>query len=212
MAAAGAGPGWILALSQTAARGRRGRAWAMPPGNFAATLLIYPEGTASEAALLSFVAALAVADAIGAPGVTLKWPNDVLLGGGKVAGILLESTGRGRGLAHLAVGIGVNLAVAPPTPEDALPAACLAEPVAPEAFLDRLAPAFARWQGVLDTQGFAPVRAAWLARAARLGAEITARTGATTRTGRFETLGDDGALVLATGTGRERIAAADVFF
>jgi BirA family transcriptional regulator, biotin operon repressor / biotin---[acetyl-CoA-carboxylase] ligase len=110
------GPEWILALRQTAARGRQGRAWAMPEGNFAASLVMRPACGPAEAALRSFVAALALRDAFVAAGVAegdlaLKWPNDVLLWGGKVAGILLESLSDGRGgVAHLVVGIGVNLA------------------------------------------------------------------------------------------------------
>ena len=110
-AAGDVGPRWILARRQSAARGRRGRAWAMLPGNFAATLLARPPG---PLALRSFVAALGLYDAMvaatGRPELfALKWPNDVLLSGGKLAGILLESGAAGT----LAVGIGVNLAAAP---------------------------------------------------------------------------------------------------
>ena len=107
------GPTWILAHEQTAARGRRGRAWAMPPGNFAATLVL-PEARPEQAALRSFVAALALFDAcVSVTGrgqdFSLKWPNDVLLREGKLAGILLESIAPG----FLAIGIGVNLAIRP---------------------------------------------------------------------------------------------------
>src|SRR5690606_18398932 len=115
------------------------------------------------------------------------WPNDVLLNGGKVAGILLESAGRGTPLGHLALGFGVNLAAAP-APAEVEPGAL--RPVslagetgvelAPEALLGHLAPAFARWAEVFAAYGFAPVRRAWLGRAARLGTRITARTGSTT--------------------------------
>lgn len=222
-AAAGSGPAWILARRQTAARGRRGRAWASPEGNFAASLLIRPQGGPAEAALQSFVAALALAEVLAdlAPEaeVALKWPNDVLLGGRKVSGILLESTGSGRGLAHLVIGIGVNLATAPP-PEalepGAVPAIALAEFTGrapdPEAFLDRLAPAVARWQARLGAEGFAPLRAAFLARAARLGQEITARTGTETLTGRFEGIDGTGALLLATSAGLRVLPAADIHF
>ena len=112
------GPEWILALEQTAARGRRGRAWANPPGNFAATLVMRPTESPDRVALRSFVAALALHDALvaatgRAQGLALKWPNDVLLNGGKLAGILLESAGRGSALSHFAIGVGVNLADAP---------------------------------------------------------------------------------------------------
>jgi len=216
-----AGPTWIMARRQSAARGRRGRAWMTPEGNFAATLVLRPAGDAAAAARQSFVAALALADVLTAlaPGaeVALKWPNDVLIAGRKVSGILLESAGTGRGLDHLAIGIGVNLAHAPPPgalDPGALPAIALAEltgaALPPEAFLDRLAPALARWQAVCAAQGFAPIRAAWLARAAGLGETVTARTGRETLTGRFEGLDETGALVLATPEGTRAIPAADI--
>ena len=112
------GPEWILALDQTAARGRRGRVWAHPAGNFAATLVMRPTESTERVALRSFVASLALSEAViaatgRAEGVTLKWPNDVLLNGGKLAGILLESAGAGGHVGHFAIGIGVNLKTAP---------------------------------------------------------------------------------------------------
>ncbi|WP_343116907.1 biotin--[acetyl-CoA-carboxylase] ligase [Ostreiculturibacter nitratireducens] len=218
------GPAWILARRQTAARGRRGRAWASPEGNFAATLVLRPKGTPAEAALLSFVAALALHEALstltGRPeALSLKWPNDVLLNGGKVSGILLESLGSGVSIAHLAIGIGVNLAAAPDAA--ALEAGAM-RPVSvrgetgisvlPEEFLDFLAAAFARHQQQFETYGFSPIRTAWLGRAARLGERITARTGSETIEGIFDSLDPTGALVLATSQGRRVIPAADVFF
>ncbi|MCU9847111.1 biotin--[acetyl-CoA-carboxylase] ligase [Defluviimonas sp. WL0024] len=217
-------PTWILARRQTAARGRRGREWISPEGNFAATLVMRPTGDPARAALRSFVAALALADALETvcgPGATLslKWPNDVLLNGGKVAGILLESAGRGADVSHLAVGIGVNLVAAPPReavePEATLPVSVLGETgvrIAPEEFLAYLANAFARWEAQLATYGFGPIRTAWLARAAKLGQRITARTASETIEGTFETIAEDGALVIATSQGRRNIPAADVFF
>lgn len=218
------GPTWILARRQTAAHGRRGRPWASPRGNFAASLLLRPDGRPEQVALRSFVAALALHDAfVAATGraeaLSLKWPNDVLLYGGKVAGILLESVGAGHGVARLVIGIGVNLAAAP-APDEVEPGAT--RPVslagetglriAPEDFLGLLAPAYERWEGQLRTFGFAPVRAAWLARAARLGETLTARTGRESIEGRFETLDETGALVLRTPGGRVAVPAADVYF
>lgn len=216
-------PTWILALSQTAARGRRGREWVSPEGNFATTLLMQPTGDAANASQRSFVAALALADALRAVApsaqIALKWPNDVLLNGGKVAGILLESAGQGRVVSHLAVGIGVNLVAAPPKEAveagAAQPVSLLGETgvrIAPEAFLDHLANAFAHWENELATRGFGPIRDAWLSRAARLGQPITARTLTETIGGTFETLGEDGSLILSTPAGRRAIPAADVFF
>lgn len=223
-AAAGQGACWILAGEQTGGRGRRGRAWASPPGNFHATLLVRPAGGAAAAALMSFVAALALREALAevagtAAPFALKWPNDVLCNGGKLAGILLESAGAGAGLAHLAVGIGVNLIAAPDPavlePGALRPVTLLAETgvrVAPARLLDALAPAVARWQARLDREGFAPVRAEWLRHAARLGETIRARTAGEVREGVFEGLDEGGALILRGPRGREAIPAAEVFF
>lgn len=217
-------PTWILARVQTAARGRRGRPWVMAQGNFAATLVLRPTETADVVALRSFVAALALHEAIvmatgRIDGLTLKWPNDLLLNGGKVAGILLESLGQRQGVAHLAIGIGVNLVSAPTSdeiePGAVRPVSLVSEmgiAIEPEAFLDLLAASYAKAEEMFLTRGFDAVRDAWLLRAARLGDVITARTGGVARTGTFETVDTQGHLVLRTALGRERIAAADVFF
>lgn len=218
------GPEWILALNQTKARGRRGRVWAFPAGNFAGTLVLRPTEPAGVAALRSFVAALALFDAVAettnsTEGLALKWPNDVLLNGGKLAGILLESIGQGGRLDHLAIGIGVNL-VAAPEPKDlearaVPPVSLLGETgitLAPDAFLTHLAQAYARYEHQFMSLGFAPIRTAWLARAARLGEVITARTARDEITGTFRDMDKDGHLVLETPKGCETISAADVFF
>lgn len=212
-------PLWILAGAQEAGRGRRARAWASPPGNFHATLVDRPPGTPADFALRSFAAALALREALagltGTPeALALKWPNDLLLDGGKVSGILLEATG-----GVLCIGIGVNLIAAPP-PEAVEPGAVTpvsvlgvtGQRIAPGQLLDALAPAMARWEAVLRRHGFAPLRAAWLAHAARLGQTIRARTQRDAFEGRFETIDADGSLVLATAAGRVSIPAADVFF
>lgn len=216
------GPTWILALHQTAARGRRGREWRHPAGNFAATLVLPGPIAPATAALRSFVASLALHDAFAAVtgragSFALKWPNDVLLNGGKVAGILLETIGP-RGDA-LSIGIGVNLAQAPGAAQveaGALrPVSLLSETgasVTPEEFLDLLAPAFARHEAQFATYGFAPIRTAWMDRAARRGEVITARLPGEEVTGRFDTVDEQGQLVLSTPQGPRRIAAADVFF
>jgi len=217
------GPTRITATRQTAARGRRGRAWANPTGNFAGTLVL--PGIAPEtAALRSFVAALALHEACvsltgRADAFSLKWPNDVLLHGGKLAGILLESLMSGGRVAGLAIGIGVNLAAAPGA--DAVesgalrPVALAAEAgvrVAPPDFLELLAPAYARWEQQFADLGFEPIRRAWLARAARLGETITARLPAEEITGVFRDVDPEGHLVLSTPGGTRRIAAGDIFF
>lgn len=218
------GPEWILARNQTAARGRRGRRWANPAGNLATTLVMHPTETPGVAALRSFVAALALYEACvtvtgRAEGFALKWPNDVLLNGGKLAGILLESVGQGGGMAHLAIGIGVNLSEAPDVDDLELgalrPVSLVSETgsqVDPETFLTYLAAAYAKYELQFITYGFDPIRTAWLARAARLGEVITARTATSETSGTFETVDADGNLVLNTANGRVNIPAADIFF
>lgn len=221
VAAAGlAGPEWILGLRQTAGKGRRGRPWADQTGNFAASLVLPAAGAPMQAALRSFVTALAVHDAFvavtgRAEVFALKWPNDVLLNGGKVAGILLEGLPGGA----LAIGIGINLVHAPSASEveaRALrPVSLLSETgaeVSPEDYLTQLAAAFARYEASFTTFGFAPIREAWLARAARLGEVITARTGQSETTGTFVDVDGSGNLVLQTARSRVAIPAADVFF
>jgi BirA family biotin operon repressor/biotin-[acetyl-CoA-carboxylase] ligase len=218
------GPCWILAGEQTGGRGRRGRAWASPPGNFHATLVLRPHEPPATVALRSFAAALALREALTAltslpQAFSLKWPNDVLCNGGKLAGILLESAGQGAQVAHLAIGIGVNLIAAPDSamldPDALRPVTLLGETghrIAPETLLNALAPAYAAWEDRFTTEGFAPLRTEWLKHAANLGQPIRARTGTTTRHGTFETIDTSGALILRTAEGRETIPAAEVFF
>jgi BirA family biotin operon repressor/biotin-[acetyl-CoA-carboxylase] ligase len=218
------GPAWFLGLEQTAGRGRRARAWSSPRGNFHGSLLLFPTERPDQVALRSFAAALALRDAFvaltGVPqAFSLKWPNDVLLNGAKVAGILLEATSAGAGVQALAIGIGVNLIAHPDQSvmeEGALPAVSLLSEtgirVTPEAFLDALAPAYAKWEAVFTAQGFAPLREAWLSQAAKIGEHIRARTGKDTFYGVFETIDSQGNLILATATGQMAIPAAEVFF
>ncbi|UWQ89970.1 biotin--[acetyl-CoA-carboxylase] ligase [Rhodobacteraceae bacterium M382] len=219
-----AGPEWILALRQTKGRGRRGRAWNDPTGNLAATLVLRPQEPPEQVALRSFVAALALYDACvtvtgRSEGLALKWPNDVLLNGGKLAGILLESAGHGGGVTHLAIGIGVNLVQTPPSdwlePGSVWPVSLMSETgvqVDPESFLDALADAYHHYETQFTTYGFAPIRTAWLARAAKLGEVISARTATSETVGTFETVDGAGNLVLNTAKGRVTIPAADVYF
>ncbi|MDP2083091.1 MAG: biotin--[acetyl-CoA-carboxylase] ligase [Pseudotabrizicola sp.] len=218
------GPAWILAAEQTAGRGRRARPWASPRGNFYATHVMQPSEPPQTIALRSFVAALALHDALsvatGSPqAIALKWPNDVLLSGGKVAGILLECQTAGQGSQTLAIGIGVNLIGHPDAaqvePGATPPVSVLSESgqrLTPEGFLALLAPAYARWEAVFIAQGFAPIRTAWLGRAARLGEPIRARTGTHDRQGIFESIDADGNLILRTPHTTLAIPAAEVFF
>jgi len=215
-----AGPTWIFAARQVAGRGRRGRVWSDPEGNFAASLVLKPEGAPGVAALRSFVAALALHDALAqlAPGadLALKWPNDVLLGGDKLAGILLEGSSNSARMEHLVIGFGVNLTGAPPKGEGALAPVSLEAgagvTVAPESLLGALAVAYAAREAVFAADGFGPIRADWLARAAGLGAPVIARTMQGEARGIFETVDEAGHLVLSGPGGRRTIPAADVFF
>ena len=217
-------PTWILGLQQTQGRGRRGRVWSDPDGNFAATLVLIPDQSAHQMALRSFVASLALYDALTtvthrSDVFTLKWPNDVLLNGSKLAGILLETLPRIGQPPALAIGIGVNLLNAPATdrlePQALRPVSVLSElgmTLAPHDFLDALASSYAYFETQFMQYGFSAIRDAWLARAARLGEQITAKTVTQTITGRFDTIDLDGQLVLHNAQGRHVIAAADVFF
>lgn len=207
------GPLWIVAREQSAGRGRRGRTWVSTTGSLFATLMTRAEQPV--AAQLAFAAGLAVAqtvDSYCSPGdVTLKWPNDVLLRGAKVAGILLESLNADT----LAIGVGVNLARHPEGTE--FPATSIAAltgfaPDTGEA-MTRLAGCMAAWYEVWWMSGFAPIRAAWLQRAAGLQGWVRARLEGREMEGVFEDIDTDGALLLRDAAGaRVRITAGEVFF
>ena len=217
------GPLWITAARQTAGRGRRGRDWSTGTHNLAATLLASTRKPPAEAAQVAFVAALAVADLCDAwvpPSlVRIKWPNDVLVDEAKVSGILVESGTMVDGRLWLAVGCGVNLALAPggtPYPATSL-AAHLAEgrvsPPTPDQAMETFADAFQRWFRLWEAEGFAPIAAAWTDRATGLGRPCTARLGNETIEGVALGMDTDGALRLRTPSGEvRRVTAGDVFF
>ena len=205
------GPVWIWARRQTEGRGRRGRGWTSEPGNLFATLLATFPVSARGAAGLSLVAALAVRDALASflpagAGLTLKWPNDVLLDGGKVAGILAETCGPSTpARTVVAVGCGLNLAHAPA--DTRYPATALARHrtvVEPPEMMQALAAAMERWLAVWnDGHGFPAARRSWVDSAHRLGHEIAVTVDGAPVVGIFEGLADDGALVLG-GPGNQR--------
>jgi BirA family biotin operon repressor/biotin-[acetyl-CoA-carboxylase] ligase len=210
-AAEGAPAGTVVwARRQSEGRGRRGRLWVSPPGNLYCSIVFRP--SRAPAAQLSYAAAVALAEALepeaGAGAVRLKWPNDVLLNGGKVSGILLEG-----GADHVVLGTGVNIATHPDAVTGVRATSLSAEGVPAsiesvlEAYLDRIAAWAARW----ETSGFAPVRDAWLARAVGIGEPIEVRLPAETIAGRFTGLDENGVLLLATAEGTRRFAAGDVF-
>lgn len=209
----------VWAKRQTAGKGRRGRAWTSPDGNLFCSLVLRPDVAPAQAALVSFVAAVAVGEAVSSlvPGrPELKWPNDVLLGGAKVSGILLESEpGQGRALDWLVLGVGINVHHYPddvPYAATSLVRAGAAADLTAQTVLERFAASFAAWYGRFRAQGFAPVRAAWLNAAKGLGQEVTVRLAEDSFTGRLADLDEAGGLLVDTATGRRRVTAGDVFF
>jgi BirA family biotin operon repressor/biotin-[acetyl-CoA-carboxylase] ligase len=217
------GPLWIVARRQTEGRGRRGRQWESQDGNLFSTLLQLTRKSPAEAAQVTFVAALAIADLLDAYAppslVTIKWPNDVMLAGHKASGVLVESGAHESGGLWLAVGIGVNLAHAPEGTER--PATALVHhlrgdvtaPPTVEAAAATLAGAFAVWMDRWEMLGFEPILDAWRARTAGLDGPAVARLGRETVEGIAEGVAPDGALKLRLADGSLRlISAGDVFF
>ena len=204
LGAAAAPAGTIVwAREQTAGRGRRGRPWASPPGNLYCSVLLRPRPPRADWGQVSFVAAVALAEAVAraAPGVSprLKWPNDVLVAGRKLAGILLEADGDA-----LVAGIGVNVAS---HPDGATSLAREGATADVAALLTEVATALLDWLERWEAAGFAPVRAAWLERAVGLGGAVQVRLADETLSGTFAALDEQGALVL---DGGRRISAGDV--
>ncbi|ODT21369.1 MAG: biotin--[acetyl-CoA-carboxylase] ligase [Kaistia sp. SCN 65-12] len=241
LAAARAGdPGgcWFVTAQQTEGRGRRGRAWAMPVGNLAASLLVVVPNNPAVAATLGFAAGLALDEAlravapdlvhrigldgvegVGAAGrrdrLRLKWPNDVLLDGGKLAGILLEAEPLADGRLAVVIGIGVNVAAAPeglPYPASSLAALGVGvdAPRLFEALSDSWASVARVWN---DGRGFESIRRLWLERAAGLGETVAVRIGEEVYSGVFETIDEEGRLVIRSPQGMVRtVAAGEVHF
>jgi BirA family transcriptional regulator, biotin operon repressor / biotin---[acetyl-CoA-carboxylase] ligase len=214
LAESGAAEGlWLRADSQTGGRGRRGRAWESPPGNLYASGLLRLRMGDPSAATLALVAAVALVEALAvyapAAPLSIKWPNDVLCGGAKLAGILLERTGEA-----VVIGIGANLAHHPKLPDR--PATSLAaHGTAPDPaiFCETLAEGFARWLSRWRSEGLGPIRRAWLASAHPLGTALSANLGdGSVEQGLFDGLTSDGALRLRLADGSVRVIhAGDVF-
>ncbi len=200
----------VWARQQEGGRGRRGRSWASPPGNLYSSTILRPDCPAARAAELGFVAALAVGDLVPtARSTRLKWPNDVLVDGGKIAGILLESAIAQDGrVEHVVAGIGVNVAFAPQLAEMRYPGASLGGTV--EAALEGLTRALAARLVQWRRDGFGVVREAWLAQAGPLGAEVDVRLGEGLVRGRFAGLDHEGALLLDTADGRRKIVSGEL--
>jgi BirA family transcriptional regulator, biotin operon repressor / biotin---[acetyl-CoA-carboxylase] ligase len=222
LAVEGAADGTVIwADIQTKGRGRRGRTWVSPQGNLYCSTILRPNKAPQEAAQISLLAAVALGEALCALlpetiSVRHKWPNDVLVDGGKIAGILLESSGGGAGrpVDWLVLGCGVNVVS---HPKDTLyPATHMTahDPsVTVAAVLTNFVTRLMVWRDEWNQNGMTPIRQAWLDRAMGLGDVITVRSATGETTGRFLDLDDDGALMLERSDGVIiRIAAGDVFF
>ncbi len=239
---------WLRAERQSGGRGRQGRVWASPTGNFYGSTVVRVRVGDPAAPTLALVAAVALEEVVGVyfaqchpresgdpspalpsvewqemgsrvrgkdkvwgarAGLTIKWPNDLLLDGAKLSGILLERAGDA-----VVVGIGVNLAHHP-LDTDRAATSLAAHGTAPDPadFAETLADAFARWVGIWRGQGLAPVRARWLERAHPIGTALTARLPDGSATdGLFGGLDSDGALILRLADGTSRVIhAGDVF-
>ncbi len=211
---------WVTAGEQVSGKGRRGRPWSSPRGNLYASLLLVDPAEPRRAADLCFVAALALSDAVFATApraaavLALKWPNDVLIGGAKLAGILVEGAHAGGGFSAV-IGCGVNIASHPQgTPYPATHLAASDAAVNVESFFAALTDGFARrleqWQ---RGAGFAAIRQAWLQHAAGLGRRIVVRLPSGDIDGVFEALDAEGVLILREDAGtRREISAGEIFF
>jgi BirA family biotin operon repressor/biotin-[acetyl-CoA-carboxylase] ligase len=210
----------VWAREQTAGRGRRGRAWISPRGNLYLSLILRPDCPVGSAAQLGFVASLAVGDALRAilpriERLTYKWPNDVLINGRKIAGVLLESEiVVPEKLSFIVVGVGVNLTASPQGME--FPATSIMEEglgkIMPEVMLEEFSAHFRSWNTRWRAEGFAPVRASWLAAAAiARGEPIRVQLDALRLCGRFLDLDQEGNLLLDSAGECRRIAAGEVF-
>lgn len=213
-------PVWLVAETQTAGRGRRGRAWVSPRGNLLTTYLSAADRPPGEIALLGFAVGVAIAEAldsyIGAGRATLKWPNDVLIDGAKASGILIDSGACALG-PWAALAFGVNIASAPEGLDQ--PTICLRQILPPDAlapepiaFLARLRPRLEALDVQLKAQGFSPLRHAWLARAHGLGQLARVAQGGDVLEGRIGGLSERGELELETASGRRLVSAGDVYF
>ena len=222
------GPIWFVTTEQTAGRGRRHRPWIAPRGNLASSILEVIDISPAAAATLGFAAGLALEAALKKISIeaslrsagsddmrfSLKWPNDVLAGSKKLAGILLEAEAVE---AHLAVvvGIGTNVVAAPEgTPTPATSLAALGVHIGAEELFATLSDTWAEFRGIWDGgRGFAEIRRLWLERAAGLGQPVAIRTAGAPIEGIFDTIDETGCLIVRTSGGeRVPVSAGDVYF
>jgi BirA family biotin operon repressor/biotin-[acetyl-CoA-carboxylase] ligase len=218
---------WIVAAEQRAGRGRHGRQWSSPQGNLYASLLLIDPCEVQHAPQLGFVAGLALHEAVeavtgvGAPRLSLKWPNDLLFDGAKVSGLLLEGHRlENNGPLAIVIGFGVNVAFAPTgTPYPAMALQAARPGLIREDVFQALSASFARtftaWRNAARMNGadpFGPIRRLWLERAAAIGQEVTLRLPSGEKRGVFEGLDRFGRLQLKSTAGMELIDAGDLYF
>ncbi len=200
---------WLIAERQIAGRGRQGRTWVSAPGNLSASGLVEIRPDDPPASTIALVAGIAVVEMLGVSGLLLKWPNDVLVEGCKLAGVLLE-----RHKDAVVVGIGVNLAHHPDLPErPTISLAALGVTMSADTAISMLAPAVSRWLDTWRTAGLPAIRAAWLERGHPVGTPLAAAMPDGSRIeGSFDGLTPDCALQLRLADGTTRaIHAGDVF-
>ncbi len=221
LARKGAGEGEVVVSEhQRKGRGRLGRSWQSPPGvNLYASFVLRPHIPPAVSPQITLTAGVAVAEALStyvAEGVTLKWPNDVQIGGRKVCGILAEMRLKGSEVDFVVVGIGINVNIRREAfdPSFRETSTSLREELGREmSRLDvavRMFDCFERWYGIFLRDGFQPVRDRWLTYAGILGREIEVRSGDEVQAGRVIGIDGEGALLLETRGGMRRVIAGDV--
>src|SRR6266568_1678727 len=223
------GPMWFVTSEQTAGRGRRHRPWIAPRGNLASSILEVIDVSPAVAATLGFAAGLALEAALQKMSIeaslrsagsdhmkfSLKWPNDVMAGRQKLAGILLEAEAVADNQLAVVVGIGTNVIAAPEgTPTPATSLAALGVHIGAEELFATLSDAWAEFRGIWDNgRGFSVIRQLWLDRAAGLGEPVAIQAGGSAVEGTFDTIDDTGCLIVRTADGRRvPISAGDVYF
>jgi BirA family biotin operon repressor/biotin-[acetyl-CoA-carboxylase] ligase len=223
------GPAWFATSEQTAGRGRRHRPWIAPRGNLASSILEVMDVSPAVAATLGFAAGLALEQALRRLSVeaamrsaggdelnfSLKWPNDVLAGRRKLAGILLEAEAVAGGGLAVVVGIGTNVVAAPEgTPTPATSLAALGVQIGAEELFAALSDAWVEFRGIWNHgRGFAEIRRLWLERAARLGETVAIQTGTGAIEGTFDTIDETGCMIIRMADGRcVPVTAGEVYF
>ena len=223
------GPIWFVTTEQTAGRGRRQRAWIAPRGNLASSVLEVMDVSPAVAATMGFAFGLAHETALQRVSIEanlrragsdqlkylLKWPNDILVQGQKLCGLLVEAEAMTDGGLAVVAGIGTNVIAAPEgTPTPATSLATLGVNVSAEELFAALSEAWVEFRGIWDNgRGFAEIRKLWLERAFGLGERVAIQTGTATVEGTFDTIDETGCLIVRTAEGkRAAIAAGEVYF